>query len=73
MGGCIAKPHIVVDRCWGGREGGGGWERSGGGEELGRGEGPPDPLVGTPAHVPYGVGVEVDTITGVYTRGSGVV
>ena len=48
MGGCIAKPHIVVDRCWGGREGGRGWERSGGGEELGRGAGTPRSPRGNP-------------------------
>ena len=35
--------------------------------------GPPDPLVRTPAHVPYGGGVEVGTVTGVNTRKSGVV
>ena len=38
-----------------------------------RGRGPHDPLVGTPAHVPYGGGVEVGTVTGVHTRESGVV
>ena len=32
-----------------------------------------DPLVGTPAHVPYGGGEEVGTFTGVHTRKSGVV
>ena len=56
-----------------GEEGGGGWERSGGGQEGGRGGGTPDPLVGTPAHVPYRGGVEVGAITGVHTRKSGVV
>ena len=51
----------------------------GGGKEAGAakkeegGEEPPDPLVGTPAHVPYGGGVEVGTVTGVHTRKSGVV
>ena len=51
----------------------------GGGKEAGAakkeegGQGPPDPLVGTPAHVPYGGGVEVGTVTGVHTRKSGVV
>ena len=51
----------------------------GGGKEAGAakkeegGEGPPEPLVGTPAHVPYGGGVEVGTVTGVHTRKSGVV
>ena len=29
--------------------------------------------MGTPAHVPYGGGVEVGTVTGVHTRQSGVV
>ena len=29
--------------------------------------------MGTPAHVPYGCGVEVGTVTGVHTRKSGVV
>ena len=37
------------------------------------GGGTPDPLVGTPAQVPYGGGVEVGTVTGVHTRKSGVV
>ena len=38
-----------------------------------KGGGDPDPLVGTPAHVPYGGGLEVDSVTGVHTRKSGVV
>ena len=37
------------------------------------GGGGPDPLVGTPAHVPYGGGVEVGTVIGVHNRKSGVV
>ena len=35
--------------------------------------GPPDHLMGTPAHVPYRGGVEMGTVTGVHTRKSGVV
>ena len=43
-------------------------------EEGGRGGGGhPDPLVGTPAHVLYGGGVDVGTVTGVDTCKSGVV
>ena len=51
----------------------------GGGKEAGAakkeegGDGPPDPLVPTPAHVPYGGRLEVGTVTGVHTRKSGVV
>ena len=48
-------------------------KKRGGGEELGKRGGPPDPRVGIPAHVRYGGGVEVGTVTGVHTRKSGVV
>ena len=37
------------------------------------GDGADDPLVGTKVHVPYPTGVEVDTVTGVHRRKSGVV
>ena len=47
-------------------------EKKRGGEEGGKGGGS-DPRVGTPAHVPYGGGVEVGTVTGVHTRKRGVV
>ena len=56
-----------------GEEGGGGGKEAGAAKKEEGGEGPPDPLVGTPAHVPYGGGVEVGIVTSVHTCKSGVV
>ena len=55
------------------KEEGGGKEARGGEKKEGGGGGGNDPLVGTTAHVLYGGGVEVGTVTGAHTCKSGVV
>ena len=50
-----------------------GGKEAGAAEKEAGGGGPPDPLMETSAHVSYGGGVEVGTVTGVHTRKSGVV
>ena len=45
-------------------------ERKGGGRGAGALK---DPLVGTTAHIPYGGGLEVSTITAAHTRNRGFV